>query len=379
MRRRAALRYVAEDAATGYGDAADRLVRAVRATGAEVAYEALVHPPAGDGPALGPSSRDATPRVAGPGAVTVAHLIPERHAAVRAAVGARGGPFLAHTVWETDRLPGHWPALLDAVDGVIVPSTWNRDVFVGSGVTAPVEVVPHVACDPVPGDGGAGLRLAADDVVFYVIGRWDERKAVHAAVEAYLRAFTADDPVVLVVKTGARVEMAPVARWGTDDPMAWTTGWQVAHLVSRHRRPPRVQLEVAPWSAEQVAGLHHRGDCYLTLARGEGWGMGAFDAAAHGNPVVAPGWGGFLEYLDDDGATFVDHRLVPVESGASSYAPDQRWAEPDLDHAVELLRAVAADPGAARRRVAARRDRVLRTFSPAAVAATFLEAIRRLA
>lgn len=373
----AALRYVAEDGTTGYADAADRLVRAVRATGTGVELRALHAPPDG-APRLVASARDDSPgQRARRGRPTVAHLIPERCAAVRAAVGT-GGPLLAHTVWETDRLPGHWPALLDAVDGVIVPSGWNRDVFAASGVSVPIEVVPHVACAPSPGDAGEALALDDDLVVFYVIGRWDRRKAIDAAVEAFLRAFRADDPVVLVVKTTPRVEMPPVAAWGTSDPMAWTTGWQVAHLLSRHRDPPRVQLAVGPWSEAQIAGLHHRGDCYLTLARGEGWGMGAFDAAAHGNPVIATGWGGFLEYLDDDGATLVGHRVVAVESDASSYAPDQRWAEPDLDHAVELLRAVAADPAAARRRVAARRERVLRTYAPEVVAHGFLDALRRL-
>ncbi len=370
----ATLRYVAEDAPTGYGDAADRLVRALRGAGTRVEYRGWSDTRAGAAPALMPLSRDErSEEHAVPGSPTVAHLVPEHYPLVRATVPE--GAFVGHTVWESDRLPRHWPALLNSTDLVVVPTTWNRDVFVHAGVHVPVEVVPHVATEPDPGDGGIPLGVADDIVVFYTVGRWDERKAVFYAVRAFLDAFTATDPVTLVVKTGMNIEMPPGA-WGAANPLASTTAWQVASIVRGYCNPARVQLEVATWPHERMSGLHHRGDCYLTLARGEGWGIGAFDATAHGNPVIATGWGGFLEYLTDDDAYLVDHRLVPVRHHASaSYSPDQRWAEPDLDHAVALLRAVAADTGAARTRAATARARVLRDYAGPVVAARFTDVL----
>src|SRR5262249_49026247 len=134
-------------------------------------------------------SRDEQPNVRVPDdAPTVAHLVPEYYPLVRSV--AHGGALVAHTVWETDRLPRHWPALLNDTDLVIVPTEWNREVFEASGVRVPIRVVPHVVCDPVPGDAGAPLDLPDDLVVFYVIGRWDQRKAMFHTVDAFLRAFT---------------------------------------------------------------------------------------------------------------------------------------------------------------------------------------------
>lgn len=366
----AALRYVAEDAPTGYGDAADRLVRAVRASGTRVEYRGWSNTRAGAIPALVPFSRDPLPRERiGPGAPTVTHLVPEYYPLVRSVVP--DGAFIAHTVWESDRLPQHWPALLDATDLVIVPTEWNREVFTGSGVHTPVAVVPHVATAPRPGDRGTALRVRDDDFVFYTIGRWDERKAVFLAVRAFLDAFTAADPVVLVVKTGPHIEMPP-HQWGATSPLAWTTAWQLAALVREYRHPARLHLEVETWSDDRIAGLHTRGDCYLTLARGEGWGIGAFDATAYGNPVVATGWGGFLEYLDPDSAFLVDHTVTAVKHNAfESYSPDQQWAAPDVDHAVDILRAVVADPAGARARAAPARDRVRDRYAPERVAQEF--------
>jgi glycosyltransferase involved in cell wall biosynthesis len=369
-----ALRYVAQDARTGYGDAADRLVRAVRDSGVRVEYRGWSDTSAGAPPALVPCSRDPIPSErAEPEAPTVAHLVPEHYPFVRSVVPP--GPFVAHTVWESDRLPQHWPALLNETDLVVVPTAWNRDVFTASGVRTPIAIVPHVATAAAPGDGGASLAVPDDLLVFYAIGRWDERKAMFLSVRAFLDAFTAADPVVLVVKTGPRTEMPPVA-WGAANPLAWTTAWQVAALVREYPNPARVQVEAETWPEARIAGLHARGDCYLSLARGEGWGLGAFDATAYGNPVIATGWGGFLEYLDAETAYLVDHTLTPVEHHEfSSYSPDQLWASPDLDHAVALLREVAADPARARSRAARSRDRVRGDYAPARVAQRFLDVV----
>jgi hypothetical protein len=59
----------------------------------------------------------------------------------------------------------------------------------------------------------------------------------------------------------------------------------------------------------------------------------------------------------------------------ASYTADQQWAEPDLDHAVDLLRAVVADAAQARRRAEPARDRVRERYAPARVAQRFLDVL----
>lgn len=374
--RRTVLRYVAEDGATGYSVAAGRLVAAVRAAGVDVELLGLTHTHRGAGAEWVAHSRDEPAQAsrAPADAPTVMHLVPEHLAHVKPRTA---GPFVVHTVWETDRIPAHWPALLNRSDGVIVPTGWNRDTFRAGGVEVPIEVVPHVACVPEH-RGGTRLAVPDDLVVFYTIARWDERKLPELAVRAFLEAFTADDPVALVVKTGALSEMLPEDGWGRQSPLYLTSGWQVARLLREYPRPPRIQLWVDEWDAGRIAELHARGDCYITLTHGEGWGIGSFDACAYGNPVIATGWSGHLSYLNGS-PWLVDCDLVPVTSRApSSYAPDQRWARPHLDHAVALLRRVAADPAAARRDAQPLRDRVLRDYAGPVVAERFSTALKHI-
>lgn len=374
------LRYIAEDGHTGYTIAAARLVEALRGSGLDVELLAwtLTHL-SGRGDTTR-HSRDRAPRPPGggrsrPQTPTVMHLVPEHLERVRTLAT---GPLAVHTVWETDRLPSHWPALLERADGVIVPTEWNREVFAASGVTRPIEVIPHVAAPPPPATAPPPLELPAELVVFYTVSRWDERKAPALAVEAYLEAFTAADPVVLVIKTGPLAEVRPPDGWGQGSARFLATDWQVARLLRRHPRPPRIHLLVEEWDDAQIAALHARADCYLTLTHGEGWGIGSFDACLHGNPVIATGWGGHLDYLQGS-PLLVDHDLVPVShNAAGSYEPSQRWAQPRREHAVELLRAVAADPAGARAAAAPLRERARMRYSPEAVAERFAQSARRL-
>jgi hypothetical protein len=156
-------------------------------------------------------------------------------------------------------------------------------------------------------------------------------------------------------------------RGPADPPLDGTTLAEVGRLMNAHPRAPAVQVHVEPWPAARIAGLHTRGDCFVSLARAEGWHLGAFDACAYGNPVVMTGWGGQLAYLDPAASYHVAYDLVRKAGRADSSRPDEHWAEPHLDHAVELLREIAADPAAARARAAPLRDHVRTEFAPGRV------------
>jgi hypothetical protein len=58
-------------------------------------------------------------------------------------------------------------------------------------------------------------------------------------------------------------------------------------------------------------------------------------------------------------------------AGYPSYAPDQHWAEPNLDHAVKLLREVAEAPGDASERARQIRER----YRPDRIASAFRAAV----
>ena len=368
---------VGPDEVSGYGVAASRLVAALIGAGLDVGWlplswhepDRVYRPRPNAEPGIHPWMEPLRSRPSAP--VILAQTIPEIWPQIRQLFP--GVPLIGSTVWETDRLPRHWPALLEVPDLVAVPGPFCQAVFEQAHGTRPVTVLPHVATVP------SEIRAAADSLlmplldrlegrfVFYVIESWTERKQLDRTIEAYLTAFDRDDPVALVVKTNPkdRTDARPVA--GTPQGTAW---WRVAELVRAHPRAPEVVLLTRSISDVEVAELHRRGDCYVSLSHGEGWGLGPFDAAAWGNPAIVSGWGGVRDYLDEISAYFIDHRMIAVEPppGQQSYTADQQWSDPSFDHAVARFREVAGDPAAARARGRRAHSQVRARFAPPVVA-----------
>lgn len=290
----------------------------------------------------------------------------------------RGQMNVGNTVWETDRLPKQWPSLFAQVDRLIVPSRFNADLVDRAGVDTPTEVVPHILTarreEPDPDDIACFRRergIPPDHRVVYCTDAWNARKAPWKTITCFLRAFTGREPVTLVLKTTATGPRSAL------DHGRHPTSDLVAELVARTTDPAHIVVIDDAIGPTDMEMLHHAADCYLSLSHGEGFGLGPFHAAAAGNPVVTVRWGGVLDFLTPDWPYLVDCDPVPVMNagGLPSYQPDQNWASADLDHAIELIRAVIDDPERARARVAPTIEWLRSAFSLEAVGPRLVDAI----
>jgi len=140
-------------------------------------------------------------------------------------------------------------------------------------------------------------------------------------------------------------------------------------LANLRRQIPsqaRIELLAAAWSEEQIAAFQERGDCYVSLHRGEGWNYPLFEAAGRGKAIVATDFSGPTEYLDTAAHRLVRHRPAPVRQRYAFYSTAMHWAEPEMEHAVEQLRATFAARGQHDSQTGAAK-RIRRDFSSEAV------------
>lgn len=347
------VRYLSHLPGTGQGDAAEEYIAGLRAR-APVSWTPLVWGRGTWEPDLAPAGP------AAPGArryrhddirnrpiehdITVVHSTPLWPDGLSHA--RHGGRLIAYTAFEADRIPQQWVRILNRYDAVIVPSAQNVEAFRGSGVRVPVHAVPHAVRPPDPASQTTDLTIPDDLFIFYVIGTWTSRKALPDTIRAFLRAFTSTDGVALVVKTSAEDRVALYRRWQGREvepgPGSGQTWWSLARLLAGHPDTAPIRLITRDVPRSAIDALHAQGDCFVSLSRGEGWGLGAFEAAAAGNPVVVPGWGGQLDFLPADYPYLVRHDMVPTTDDEPDdwfeTAQDQRWAKADVAHAAELLR-----------------------------------------
>jgi glycosyltransferase involved in cell wall biosynthesis len=115
----------------------------------------------------------------------------------------------------------------------------------------------------------------------------------------------------------------------------------------------------------------------VSLSRSEGFGLGGFDAATHGRPVIAVGYGGPPDYLGADWRGRVPHRMIRAEnlSGYEWFDDGYFWPQPDDEAAFALMREFAANPAPFRAEVEATSIRIREEFGADAVTRRLLAAL----
>lgn len=300
----------------------------------------------------------------------IVHMTPEHWPAMI----EPGKRMVGYSVWETDRLPRHWPRLLAGYDLILTPSAFSRDAF-APHTASPVAVIPHLPRADWPDADAGALALfrrrfgvGEDDFLFYTVNTWILRKAMWLTLQAFLLAFSADERAVLLVKTNPHGE-AEGKGWGPSRRL-------FDRIMANYPDPSRVVFVPDELDNDDIGRLHLAGDAYVSLTRSEGFGMGAFDAAAAGTPVIITGWSGQLDFLPPEHACLVDYQLRQVKAHLGDHAPqEQYWAHAELDHAIEWMRRLYENPDEARQRGAGLKAHVEENFDAAFITRRLLGAL----
>ena len=102
----------------------------------------------------------------------------------------------------------------------------------------------------------------------------------------------------------------------------------------------RVTIIKEPLSRNGFMSLLNAMDCYVSLHRGEGLGLGILEALAMNKDVIATNYGGNTEYMHHPLAHAVDYSIVAAADDYAVYRNVTSWAEPSKAHARELMRKV---------------------------------------
>jgi glycosyltransferase involved in cell wall biosynthesis len=93
-----------------------------------------------------------------------------------------------------------------------------------------------------------------------------------------------------------------------------------------------------------MAALHILSDAYVSAHHAEGWGLGLSEAMAFGKPVLATGWSGNMDFMDQENSFPVPYSLCRVSEEMCERIPlftrDMTWADIDLNALVAIMRRV---------------------------------------
>jgi glycosyltransferase involved in cell wall biosynthesis len=185
-----------------------------------------------------------------------------------------------------------------------------------------------------------------------------ERKNPLGLVEAFRRAFRNDDRVQLCIKV-SRGEFHPENLAKLNAACKIVNGVVLNHVLPRG----------------DVLALLANADCYASLHRAEGLGLGLAESMLLGTPVVATRYSGNLDFMDGSTAKLVDCREVEIVD-TPPYPAGSHWAEPDVDHAAACLRDLFERRDEAAAMADRGRDAVQRILSVKAAGARMAQRLR---
>jgi len=122
-----------------------------------------------------------------------------------------------------------------------------------------------------------------------------------------------------------------------------------------------------------------RADCYVSLHRAEGFGLTLGETMALGKPVIATGFSANLDFMTSDNSYLVRYQEVEVGREGENYPASGTWAEPDLEHAAQLMREVWERQDEARARGERAQREITEPFSLEAIGETARLRLKRLA
>ena len=312
---------------TGYAMSCREILRALDRAGVRVAYD-YVYGPGTPFPVVEPDANGDY----------LMNVIRMRQAPSPSRVGVvygqgdvfqrnRGSRKVGFTMLEVDGFPKDWVRQANEMDEVWVPTEFNRQGFLASGLKRPIHRIP-LGVDPNyfhPGIRGYPNPLG--EFVFLSNFEWGERKEPWLLLKAFNDVFSAREPVRLLCKIinkdpGVRVRNE-IRQLGLKE-----SGGKISFIFNRE------------FPYYQLASFYRSADCYISAGRGEGWDMPLMEAMACGLPSIATDWGAHTEFVHEGIAYPLRVRHTIPAVAKCPYYDGFRWADPDPEHLRHLLRHV---------------------------------------
>lgn len=243
---------------------------------------------------------------------------------------------IGYWFWELAEFRSDWAAGFAHVDEVWTASEFGRAALAQRS-PVPVVCMPLPMITPPPATYGRSHFGLAEDVFAFLftfdVSSQMERKnpfGLIRAFQAFQRAHSGPQDVLLVIKfTNAEYDPREVRRL-----------YDMAENLN-------VLLLEGYMSREELTSLMRAADCYVSLHRSEGFGLGIAEAMALGKPVVATHYSGPADFMTPANSYPVRFSVTRISRDYGPYLEGCSWAEPDLDHASALMRQVVEDPAEA--------------------------------
>ncbi len=210
--------------------------------------------------------------------------------------------------WEESRVPA---TIIDDfnnhLDCLFVTSSSTKLAVEESGLQIPAyiigESIKTEGIKPTTGKSSATIN-------FLHISSCFPRKGVDKLIQAYCETFSGAKDTCLIIKTFANAHN------------------NVEALIKKNasKGSPKIELIMEDLPEEEIEALYAKSHIYLSPSRGEGFNRPVAEAMLRGLPAVVTGWGGHMDFCNEQNAFVVKYSLEKSRSHIEN--KESCWAEP---------------------------------------------------
>ncbi|MCU0545546.1 MAG: glycosyltransferase [Oscillatoriaceae cyanobacterium Prado104] len=228
--------------------------------------------------------------------------------------------------WELPQFPPKWQPAFDCFHEIWTYSNFCAEAIALASPIPAIKIMPSISL-PAPSLRREALELPENKFIFLFVFDFCsriERKNPLAVIEAFKQAFGGEDRAVLVLKS-SNADKFPEHERLLESAMVGCDN--IKHINGYLSR-------------EKLNALIYNCDCYISLHRCEGFGLTMAEAMFYGKPVIATAYSSNTEFMNVGNSFLVKYKLTEIPANCGPYKQGNIWADPDPEHAADLMRYV---------------------------------------